>query len=136
MSPIALRVASVLLWISALGLGLSGLAAVRSLLTTGGIAYVLGFPTFGGGAFERHGLHTTVPLVAIFLVVCVLEALAGWLVWNGRLSGGVLALALLPAGAVFWWGFDLPTRRWSHWRAPLSSSLAGASSAKAPIALA
>jgi hypothetical protein len=34
--------------------------------------------------------------------------MAGWLVWNGRLSGGILALALLPAGAVFWWGFALP----------------------------
>jgi hypothetical protein len=107
-STIALRVASVLLWISALGLGLSCVVAIRSLVSTGKIAYVFGYPTFGGGAFERRGLHTTVPLVASFLLVCVLEGLAGWLLWNGRLSGGVLALALLPAGAVFWWGFDLP----------------------------
>ena len=48
------------------------------------------------------------PLVALFLLVCLLEGLAGWLLWNGHVSGGVLALALLPVGAVFWWGFDLP----------------------------
>jgi hypothetical protein len=81
---------------------------IRSLLAGRGIAVVMGFPTFGRGAFERHGIYTTVPLVSAFLLVCVLEAFAGWLLWNGRLSGAVLALCLLPAGAVFWWGFDLP----------------------------
>jgi len=40
--------------------------------------------------------------------VCLLEALAGWLVWGGHRSGALLALALLPFGAVFWWGFALP----------------------------
>jgi hypothetical protein len=105
---ITLHLASVLLWISAAGLGLSCLIAIRSLQTTGEIAYLFGLPTFGRGPFEQHGLPTTVPLVGGFLLVCLLEAIAGWLVWNGRLSGGILALALLPAGAVFWWGFALP----------------------------
>jgi len=41
-------------------------------------------------------------------VVCVLEGVAGWLLWGGHRSGAVLALALLPFGAVFWWGFALP----------------------------
>jgi hypothetical protein len=38
----------------------------------------------------------------------VLEGVAGWLLWNGEKSGAFLALALLPFGAVYWWGFALP----------------------------
>jgi hypothetical protein len=38
----------------------------------------------------------------------VAEAVAGWLVWGGHKSGAILALVLLPIGAVFWWGFALP----------------------------
>ncbi len=107
-SVVTLRVASALLWISAAGLGLCCLIAIKSLLTTGDIAYLFGLPAFGRGPFEQHGLPTTVPLVGAFLLVCLLEAMAGWLVWNGRISGAILALALLPAGAIFWWGFALP----------------------------
>lgn len=69
---------------------------------------MMGFPAYGGGPFERIGLPTSVPLLAGFLLVCVLEGVAGWLVWNGNKSGAVLALALIPAGGVFWWGFSLP----------------------------
>ncbi len=43
-----------------------------------------------------------------FLAVCVLELVAAGLLWNGRLAGTILALVLVPIGAVFWWGFDLP----------------------------
>jgi hypothetical protein len=107
-SVVTLRIGSVMLGISAAGLGLSCLIGIRSLLTTGDIADLFGLPTFGRGPFEQHGLPTTVPLVGAFLLVCLLEAIAGWLVWTGHLSGGVLALALLPAGALFWWGFALP----------------------------
>ena len=38
----------------------------------------------------------------------ILEALAGWWLWQGRRSGAVFALVLLVPSAVFWWGFDLP----------------------------
>ncbi len=69
---------------------------------------VLGFPAYGGGGFERHGLQTTVPLLVGFLLVCVLEAIAGYLLWGGFRSGGILAIVLLAPGALFWWGFDLP----------------------------
>jgi hypothetical protein len=73
---------------------------------------VMGFPAYGGGPFERVGLQSGVPssvlLIAAFLVVCALEDVAGWLLWGGNKSGGVLALGLLPFGAVFWWGFALP----------------------------
>ena len=69
---------------------------------------ILGFPAYGGGPFERHGLPTTVSLLAGFLVACILEVLAGLLVWSGSTAGALLAIALLPVGAVFWWGFALP----------------------------
>jgi hypothetical protein len=42
---------------------------------------------FRTGQFERYGLPTTVPLLVGFLWVCILEGVAGWLVWRGRKSG-------------------------------------------------
>jgi hypothetical protein len=79
-----------------------------SLVTGRGIPMVMGFPAYGRGHFERIGLQTTVPLLAAFLLVCTCECIAGWLLWGGHRSGAVLALASLPFGAVFWWGFSLP----------------------------
>ena len=34
--------------------------------------------------------------------------MAGGLVWRGKRRGAILSLLLLPAGAVYWWGFALP----------------------------
>lgn len=103
-----IRVAAVLLWFSAVGLGVPCLMAIRNLLSGRGIPYVFGFPAYGGGPFEQRGVQTTVPLLLAFLAVLLLEALAGWLLWTGHRAGGILALLALPLGAVFWWGFDLP----------------------------
>jgi hypothetical protein len=103
-----IRAAAILLWIHAFGLGGPCVPAIRSALAGGPIPYFLGFPAYGNGPFERHGIHSTAPLLAGFLVVCVLEGIAGWLLWNGEKSGAYLALALLPFGAVYWWGFALP----------------------------
>ncbi len=103
-----IHVAAVLLWIEAVGLAIPGLVGIRSLLEGRGVPLVLGYPSYGGGAFERAGIPTTVPLLVVFLVVLLLEALAGWWLWQGRRSGAVFALVLLVPSAVFWWGFDLP----------------------------
>jgi hypothetical protein len=46
--------------------------------------------------------------LSAFLLICILEAVAGVLLWGGNKSGAILALVLLPVGGVFWWGFDLP----------------------------
>ena len=102
------RLAALLLWLSGAGFGLACLQAIVNLLTGRDIPYVMGFPAYGRGPFERYGLPTTVPLLVGFLVVCVLECLAGWLIWRGKRRGAILALLLLPAGAVYWWGFALP----------------------------
>lgn len=106
--PLFLKGAALLLWINAVGFGLPCVQAIGNLLSGHGIPYIMGFPAYGDGPFERVGIQTTVPLLVGFLLVCVMEGVAGWLVWGGHSSGAILALILLPAGAVYWWGFALP----------------------------
>ena len=79
-----------------------------SIASGHGVPTVLGFPSYGGGPFERHGIRSTVALLGLFLLVCILEVVAGVLVWQGRAAGAWLGYALLLPGAVFWWGFALP----------------------------
>ena len=106
--PTLIRVAAILHWVIAVGFGVFCVPAIRNLLIGRDIPIVMGFPAYGRGPFERVGIPTTVPLLAAFLLVCILEAVAGVLLWGGHRSGAMLALALLPAGGVFWWGFALP----------------------------
>ena len=102
------RLAAVLSIILGLGFGLPGAYGIRYLSRTGEVWTFLGFPTYGGGPFERIGIRTTVPLLIAFLGVCGLEVVMGWLLWRGRRAGAVLALALLPIELAFWIGFALP----------------------------
>ena len=53
-------------------------------------------------------MQSTVPLLLLFVLVCLLECVAGWMLWSGTRSGAIFALALLPIAVVFWWGFALP----------------------------
>jgi len=105
---VQLRAAAVLLWITAVGFGVFTLPAMRNLLMGRNIPYIMGFPAYGKGPFEKIGLPTTVPLLGAFLLVCILEGVAGVLLWRGYRTGAILALAMLPPGALFWWGFALP----------------------------
>jgi hypothetical protein len=106
--PALPRVAAILHWIIAIGFGVFCFPAIRNLLSGRDIPIVLGFPAYGRGPFERVGIPTTVPLLAAFLLVCMLEAVAGFFLWRGSKSGAVLALVLVPVGGFFWWGFALP----------------------------
>ncbi|MEZ4770191.1 MAG: hypothetical protein R2844_17415 [Caldilineales bacterium] len=106
--PTSIRVAAVLQLFIAVGIGVFCIPAIRNLLAGRDIPMVMGFPAYGHGPFERAGIPTTVPLLAAFLLVCILEFVAGVLLWGGHRSGAVLSLVLLPAGAIFWWGFALP----------------------------
>ncbi len=106
--PTLLRVAAILHWIVAIRFGVFCFPAIQNLLIGRDIPIVMGFPAYGRGPFERVGISTTVPLLAAFLLVCMLEAVAGFLLWRGSMTGAVLALVLLPIGGVFWWGFALP----------------------------
>ena len=103
-----IQVAAALCFVTAIGFGVFNVPAIRNLLAGGEVPVVFGFPAYGGGMFERFRIMTSVPLLVGFLLVCVLEGVAGWLLWGGDRSGGILALALLPFGAVFWVGFSLP----------------------------
>jgi hypothetical protein len=106
--PLAFRVAAVRQWFIAFGFGVFCIPAIRNLLRGDDIPIVMGFPAYGRGPFERVGIPTTVPLLAAFLLVCILEAVASFSLWGGNKSGAVLTLVLVPVGAVFWWGFALP----------------------------
>jgi len=103
-----IRAAAALCWVNALGFGVFTIPAIARISAGKDIPMVLGFPAYGQGPFEDHGIRSTVPLLAGFLVVCIGEGVAGWLLWGGHRSGAILALAVLPAGAVYWWGFALP----------------------------
>jgi hypothetical protein len=103
-----LRTASILQWLLGLGFGIPGVFGIQNLAAGRGILYFMGFPTYGKGPFERVGIQTSVPLLSAFVLLCLLECIAGWLLWSGDRTGAVLALALLPLGAAFWWGFALP----------------------------
>jgi hypothetical protein len=106
--PVSLRLAAICHWFIAVGFGVFCFPAIRNLLAGGDIPFVMGFPAYGRGPFERLGIPTTVPLLATFLLVCLLEAVAGYFLWKGSLFGAMLAFALLPVGGLFWWGFALP----------------------------
>ena len=92
------------------GLGFGGFT-IPAMVTVGqgrGILYTFGNPTYGYGPLERIGVPTTVPLLAAFLAVCVVQVVGGILLLWPRRAGIVVSLAGVLLGATFWWGFDLP----------------------------
>jgi hypothetical protein len=103
-----IRIAAVLFMVNGLGFGLFTVPVARYLLEHRELPRMFGFPLFGGGFYETFGIERFVVLLVAFLLVSILEVVAGGLLWNGERSGGILALALLPIGAVFWLGFALP----------------------------
>jgi hypothetical protein len=72
------------------------------------IWFLMGFPTYGEGPFERWGVPTTVPLLVGFAAVCAAEVAVGVLLWGGAGAGTWLAIALVPLELAFWTGFALP----------------------------
>jgi hypothetical protein len=100
--------AAILSGLLGLGFGLPCLCGIRHFSATGEVWTFLGFPTYGGGPFERLGIPTTVPLLAAFQVVCAAEVVTGWLLWRRKRAGVVLSVALLPVELAFWSGFALP----------------------------
>jgi hypothetical protein len=81
--PAPLRAAAILHWITAVGFGVFCVPAIRNLLSGRDIPIVLGYPAYGRGPFERVGIPTTVALLTTFLLVCMLEAVAGFFLWRG-----------------------------------------------------
>lgn len=90
------------------GVRLPCLLGVLHFARTGQAWTFLSFPTYGGGPYERVGLHTSVPLLIGFLAVCVAEIVIGLMLWRRDSVAPVLGYALLPLELAFWIGFALP----------------------------
>ncbi len=94
----------------ALGLGF-GLPAVFGTLhfaRTGEVWMFVGFPTYGGGPFERLGLPTSVPLLIGFVFVCLAEVIVGVMLLRDVPHAAAVSYVLLPFEFAFWIGFALP----------------------------
>jgi len=102
------RAAAVLAWFTGLGFGVPAVFGLRYFAQHNEVWTFMGFPTYGGGPFERWGISTSVPLLTGFIIVCVAELIVGGLLWSGRPIGLWLALALIPFELVYWIGFALP----------------------------
>ena len=91
-----------------LGFGLPGVFGALHLARTGEVWTFVGFPTYGGGPFERWGIPTTVALVVGFVLVCAAEVVLGVLILADAPGAKALSIALLPFELAYWVGFALP----------------------------
>ena len=103
-----LKAASIINWFLGVGFGIPCLIGMWSLWRGKGIAYVLGFPSYGLGPFEKIGVQTTIPLLLGFLLVCVMECVAGQMLWNTDKGGAILSFVIIPLEMAFYIGFALP----------------------------
>ena len=90
------------------GFGIPGVAGAWHLARTGEVWTVLGFPTYGGGPFERWGVPTTVALIAGFVLVCTAELVLGAMILIDAPGTKAFAILLLPFEFAYWIGFALP----------------------------
>lgn len=102
------RAAAILAWITGLGFGVPAVFGLHYFAEHDEVWTFMGFPTYGGGPFERWGISTSVPLLAGFIAVCVAELIVGGMLWSGQPTALWLALALVPFELVYWIGFALP----------------------------
>jgi hypothetical protein len=88
--------------------GVAMVIALRHLARTGVLPMTAwGFRAFSG-PFERLGQERFAALGSAFVGVCVLDAIAGiWLI-QGRRRGAALGLSLTPVALVLAGGFALP----------------------------
>lgn len=90
------------------GFGLPCVIGIIHFHRTGEVWTFMGFPTYGGGPFQRVGVPTSTGLLAGFLGVCVGEVAAGAMIWSDAPGASLLSLVLLPVEFAFWIGFALP----------------------------
>ena len=102
------KAAAVCSLVLGLGFGLPGAYGAWYHLRHGEVWAFLGFPTYGGGPFERWGIATSFTLLLGFEAVCAAEIVVGALLWSEASIAPWLALGLLPVELVFWTGFALP----------------------------
>ncbi len=102
------RIAGALAILTGLGFGIPAVLGTRYFAQHGEIWQLWGFPTYGGGPFERFGLQTSVSLLVGFVVVCGAELVLGALLLAGWEPALWLSIALLPFELAYWIGFALP----------------------------
>lgn len=103
-----IKIASLMAWISGVGFGLPCIYGIWNMWKGKGIPYLLGFPCYGFGPFEKIGIQTTIPLLFAFLIVCCLECVVGYMLWNLNKSGALLSFVNIVLELFFFFGFDLP----------------------------
>lgn len=103
-----LKAAALLAWLAGIGFGVPAVLGLRHFVQNHEVWTFMGFPTYGGGPFERWGLPTSVPLLVGFIVVCAASVIVGVHLWSGSPIGPWLALAVLPFEMFYWVGFALP----------------------------
>ena len=91
-----------------LGFGLPGIVGTLHFAQSGEVWTFLGFPTYGGGPFERLGLPTSVPLLVTFVLVCLAEVVVGVMLLLDVPHAATISHLLLPVELAFWIGFALP----------------------------
>lgn len=91
-----------------LGFGLPGIAGTIHFARTGEVWTFMGFPTYGGGPFERIGLAPSVPLLIAFVLVCLAEVAVGVMLLLEVPYARTVSYLLLPFEFTFWIGFALP----------------------------
>ena len=100
---------AIVTWAYASGFGLPAPIVAGYLRTHGQLPSFFGlFDLYEGPWSARLSPTQFSVLLIAFLGVSGAAAASGWLLWQGRRSGAVLNLALLPVEAVFWIGFALP----------------------------
>lgn len=87
---------------------ISSLLSAIYVLRNGSLPVVFGIKMLAGPFSQRLGLESAIVATVPWGVVNALEVLAGYWLWRSRKRGGVLALALFPAGMIFWIGYALP----------------------------
>ncbi len=108
MAELSLKASAALLWVGAVGIGLSATLVASHLLRERAFPTVAGIRLFGGGAFERWSPEVVVRLLGLLTALCAMQLFAGWLIWNRQQLGATVMLALLPLEVAFWIGFALP----------------------------
>lgn len=91
-----------------LGFGLPCALGIRHFAQTGQVWTFMGFPTYGGGPFERVGIHTSTALLVGFLSVCVAEVALAVMLWTVAPHAAAVGYVMLAFELPFWIGFGLP----------------------------
>jgi hypothetical protein len=107
--PPAIRAAAAGYVALGVGFGAGAVVTLVSFARTGELPMTpWGFRSMAGGPFEQLGPVAFTILGSTLVGACVLQVVAGTWLWQGRRSGGQLALATTPLALGLGVGFALP----------------------------